>query len=257
VKSTTQITTNVLKDALTLHSFKDSKNDYEKMCESSKFASILIQHLKNASTLSHYLEKKNTKRQTFFLYDLIHVLYQVYMPLSLLKDSFTHYDLHDENVLLYEPIKGKHIRYHYHHEDGPTVTFCSPYIAKMIDYGSSFFNYDVMAKSNTLNPKDIYNKLCQEPKCNNSGVCGSSSGLKFFKKPYTKSSFFISLQMANKSHDLKLLFSIKNALSSVEEPKESQEKDMYEQITKGLLDRVIYGEGLTGQNKNFGTKKVV
>ena len=36
------------------------------------------------------------------------------MPLSIIKNNFTHYDLHYENVFLYEPLKNKYIEYHYY-----------------------------------------------------------------------------------------------------------------------------------------------
>jgi hypothetical protein len=57
----------------------------------------------------------------------------------MLSQVFTHYDLHYENVMLYEPVKGKHIEYNYHYPDH-TVTFNSKYIVKIIDSGRSFYN---------------------------------------------------------------------------------------------------------------------
>lgn len=258
IKETKEITTNVLKDSLTPYSFTNSKEDYIKMCESSKFSAIMIQHLKNASTLKETLENKSPKTKSFIRDDLISVLYQVYMPLSQLKDRFTHYDLHSDNVLLYEPVKGKHIRYHYHNTDGSTVTFCSPYIAKIIDYGRCFFKYkrDEKSSKTILDPKEIYEKLCEEPKCNEDSVCGSTSGLNWLRQPYTNKSHFISSQMANVSHDLRLLSYIKDndkpRIKTLDKDPETQ--IMFETITKGFLDKVTYGEGITGKNKQFGTK---
>lgn len=137
------------------------------MCQQSKYAAILIQHLKNVRTLGDSLTSN------FIIYDLLFVLYQIYMPLSLLKYTFTHYDLHNDNVLLFEPIKGKYIEYHYHLQTNEIVNFKSPYIVKIIDYGRSYFS----PEHPDLNPTDIYNHLCSEPAC--SPKCGSKSGFTF------------------------------------------------------------------------------
>ena len=95
VKDTSTTSTTILEKSLDIqHSI-----DYVKMCEKSKYAAILIQHLKDVTTLNDMVETSFDA----ICYDLIYILYQVYMPLAQLKNHFTHYDLHGENVLLYEP----------------------------------------------------------------------------------------------------------------------------------------------------------
>ena len=43
-----------------------------------------------------------------------------------MKDTFTHYDLHWNNLHVYEPAPGKYIQYHYHLvNDMPPVSFKS------------------------------------------------------------------------------------------------------------------------------------
>jgi hypothetical protein len=43
-----------------------------------------------------------------FNLDLLNVLYQIYMPLASLSETFTHYDLQSRDVLIYEPVPGKY-----------------------------------------------------------------------------------------------------------------------------------------------------
>jgi hypothetical protein len=257
VKNTESIATNILADSLDL---QDSI-DYAKMCDQSKYAAILIQHLKDVTSLENILHKTHPKAQTTICYDLLYILYQVYMPLSQLKNNFTHYDLHSGNVLLYEPIKGKHIKYHYHMGDGKTITFNSPYIVKIIDYGRSFYKYnqpEIQSHPHLVNPPDIYKKLCEETKCTNSDgyTCGSAQGFSWMEGPLSKDNYFICSTEPNMSHDLRLLYDINSYIkaNNISKLKSIQEKAMYKTITKNVLDIVKYGEGIKGDKKRYGTK---
>ena len=249
IRDTRVITTNVLINSLDLQ----SNIDYEKMCEKSKYAAILIQHLKDVTTLEDILEKKHIKSQSTIFYDLLYILYQVYMPLAQLKNNFTQYDLHAGNVLLYEPVKGKHIQYHYHIGNGKIVSFNSPYIVKIIDYGRSFFKYKQSQKDNS---PDIYAKLCAEPKCNKKDApCGSSQGFAWMEGPLLNTNYFISSQVPNMSHDLRLINFITESIKT-NRPKvysTPQEKAMYKTIEIQILDKLKYGQGIKGDNKKFGT----
>jgi hypothetical protein len=160
-----------------------------KVCKTSHKQCLLIQHIKNAYTIGELLKNK-----MFFMQDLLYVLYPVYFSLKCLRTTFTHYDLHQENVLLYEPIKGGYIEYHIHTKDGE-VAFRSKYIAKMIDYGSCFIKGSV----------GYYDNLCAEKiHCHD---CGSQAGFNKFSKDRSKDCkyFFINSLYKNESHDLRLL----------------------------------------------------
>ena len=99
-----------LKKSLTL--FPDI--NWEIGCLESRKFSILIQHFDNVITLKKWV-KNNTIGGIFAKEDeLIHILFQIYIPLGLLHDKFTHYDLHENNVLIYTPNSGKMIKYKYH-----------------------------------------------------------------------------------------------------------------------------------------------
>ena len=175
------------------------------------------------------------------------------MPLAQLKNNFTHYDLHDGNVIVYEPIKGKHIQYHYHIGGGQTVSFKSPYISKIIDYGRSYFKYK--ETTNQMGPPEIYRELCHEPKCNNNGQCGDVYGFEWMAGPLSNQNFFISSQVPNMSHDLRLLNIVRNtyndSVSKVTAIK-GQMRAGFDSLHK-LLDKVKFGMGIKGESKIYGT----
>jgi hypothetical protein len=243
MKKTKLITSNVLKDSLDLQ----TNVDYAKMCKQSKYAAILIQHLKDANAIDDMVNNSSPDSNSFITEQLLYVLYQIYMPLAQLRNNFTQYDLHGGNVLVYEPIKGKHITYHYHVGSGQTVIFNSQYIAKIIDYGRSFFKYK--GQTGKDNSPDVYKKLCDEPKCISYGEnCGVSQGFGWFSGPLSNENYFISSQVPNISHDLRLLYNItdavkENNLTHIPIVKELED----------LLDSVQFGKGIRGDEKRFGT----
>ena len=173
--------------------------DYAVACKESKYLAILIQHLKGIIPI-----KDRLKTPDFVSNELMNILFQVYMPLALLKDTFTHYDLHLENVNLYEPKRDSYI--HFHYKVGVnTYSFKSKYIAKIIDYGRSYFN-DADAD---INSKKIYNELCKQPECR--PYCGYSKGFQWMedKGEDADTAYWIISKKRNKSHDLRLLNEIK------------------------------------------------
>ena len=245
IKDTKMINSNVLKDSLDLQ----TSVNYEKSCKKSKYAALLIQHLKDAHTIGDMVNKLSVNSSTFISEQLLYILYQIYMPLAQLRNNFTQYDLHDGNVLIYEPIKGKHITYHYHVGSGKTVTFNSPYIAKIIDYGRSFFKYKGQNNKNKDNSPDIYKKLCNEPECISKGDdCGKNQGFEWFSGPLSNKNYFISCQVPNMSHDLRLLFEINDQVKDNNLSHNPIVKEL-----EDLLDSVQFGKGIKGDDKSFGT----
>lgn len=191
---------NLLKNGLTI--VKDANiniDEYLKeSCINPKHISILIQSLKNSNTLNSFMSNND-----FCDNELIYVLFQIYMPLSMMSEKFTHYDLHLSNVLIYEPVKGKVIRYNYHINQTQTITFYSPYIVKIIDYGRSYFD------DGTINSKIIYDKVCTISECNQSmKTCGKTKGY-YWLNPTNNKYNLVSTQK-NISYDLRLLYLVLN-----------------------------------------------
>ena len=109
----------------------------KEVCTSPHQLAILIEYVEQSVKLRDLYDDP---------VELANVLFQIYMPLSILSDDFTHYDLHKSNILLSNPYPGKYIHYRYH-TPWNTVSFKSKYIAKIIDYGrcyvsgnAAFFN---------------------------------------------------------------------------------------------------------------------
>jgi hypothetical protein len=104
----------------------------------TKFA-VLIQHLKGADNKKVKTIKDLINDVSFLRNDLFYILFQVYMTLSSISGEFTHYDLHDDNVIMYEPKQNSFIEYNYH-IGTKIIVFKSKYIAKIIDFGRSAVN---------------------------------------------------------------------------------------------------------------------
>jgi hypothetical protein len=175
--------------------------DYNDACRESKKLCILIQYFQGIQSL-----QKMSLDPEFIQNELMAALFQLYAPLARFKNTFTHYDLHLENVYLYKPKEDRYIQYHYYISSTRTISFKSSYMVKIIDYGRSFFKDDVSG----LNAKTIYDKeLCQYASdCNEpeevTGECGRKVGFGWLKKlsANPRKEFFISSQRRNMSHDL-------------------------------------------------------
>jgi len=203
-----------------------------KSCEQSQFFSLLIQHIKGASSIgAHVNSLKHDK--DFMTVHLVSYLFQVYCPLAAMANDFTHYDLHGGNVLIYTPsicvlrehvnymFAMKYIRMIYHYSDGSTVEFNTFGIAKIIDYGRSYMNDN----TEYVKSRDFYNYLCKEDKCNYYKKvdakgddsqdddkkfivykCGEYYGYSILHNESVPGYFhYISSQKRNKSHDLRLI----------------------------------------------------
>lgn len=196
------------------------KIDYAVACENSSRLAILIQYLP-IKPIHYKLEYED-----FLQEELANVLFQIYMPLSVLADSFTHYDLHDFNVNVCEPDKDSYIEFHYHMDDGEVCIFKSKYIAKMIDYGRSYFN----DKEAGIDSREIYKKICKEPKCEPDG--GKDKGFQFMEDNvrFPKKHYWTSSQKRNESHDLRLLNDVYRLTS---------ENGTYQDLPEKLQDLLV------------------
>lgn len=222
---------------------KQESIDYGKACTESKYAAILIQHIKDAKALSDFLSVSTYTR--FLKNDLLYVLFIIYQALASLSTVFTHYDLHTGNVLLYQPVKGKYIQYNYHQADGSTIVFYSPYIVKIIDYGRSFFD------NGNLNSKKIYDKICTVDKC--APACGLSSGFGWLDP---NSNLFITSSKKNESHDLRLGNTIQTKMKEILDIVHIKPNESTFVETDKILNKIVYGSGIRNKaNAEYGTRE--
>jgi len=179
--------------------------------------------------------------------DFLYILYQIYKPLSVLANVFTHYDLHLGNVLLYRPFyesnNSGYIHYKYvlpmKDEGEHTIEFDSSYIVKIIDYGECYVNAGPQYHSN-----EIAKKLCDKqanPDCNITMSCGRNNGFKKFSKVSTSRRFS---DIRNISHDLRFA----NLCSIFFVPTSEHGRALDK-----LLKNVVYGVGIMNLDKTMGT----
>ena len=213
---------------------KPNKIYYDDSCENSINQCILLQHIKGAKSIGDKLYSR-VPDYDFIMNDFLYAIYQIYYVLGRKRYVFTHYDLHPDNVILYKPVEGKYIQFHYHL--GPTMrplSFKSQYIAKMIDYGRSFINLNKQSNSETY-----YNDLCLEESCNYDGEqCGDESGYGWMPPPQTEDNHYISSSLNNISHDLRLLSNLLPIMPWNEEPFKSNTR--IHSILENILVRVKY-----------------
>ena len=250
---TKTITTNVLRDSLEQ---QHNELDFKRMCNSAKYGAILIQHLSGVKTIGDLIFKSDRMVSVnFYITDMLPILYQIYFPLSQMSKEFTHYDLHHDNVLLYEPAPGKYIQYHYHQSNGTVVEFKSPYIAKIIDYGRSYF------ESDKINSFDILKRLCKEPECDyRYSKCGESYGFAYMNTAsQMKEANYICSAIPNPSHDLRLMNILGNRMKELNiKIKRNQYHAEILSMLEYIFDNTVYGEGLSAAQRNqyyiYGTK---
>ena len=204
-------------------------------CNQPENLAIMIEYVVG-NTLSEML-----KSDYFINNELINVLYQIYMPLSTIANEFTHYDLHLLNIMIYEPEKGKYIDYEYRLADGSVVKFKSPYIAKIIDYGRSFFD-DPTNTTVTGSSESIQKIICNNIiKCNgtNKTICGENHGYHF----EDREDYYIS-NKRNISHDLLLLNQIKMFLkySFIPHCLRKREISIDNTLVTSFFDNLKYGD---------------
>lgn len=186
-----------IKTTPTFHK-KDLDDDFEQSCLLNKRLCILIQHFNNVWPLylwHHHFQEFNS--------DICSSLYQVFYALTMLKDKFTHYDLHGGNILLYKPFgKQMYIRMRYHYGDGkPTVEFKTEYVVKIIDYGRSFVNIDGVTTN------EIMDKVCKLKSCD--PMCGKNFGYDVIQGSKVEESNLSAIGLnptkLNNSHDLRFV----------------------------------------------------
>jgi len=224
-------------------------------CENSQYLAILTQHINNAKSL-HSMIISSTDVD-FPYHDLLNVLYQIYMPLSTLAETFTHYDFHLLNTLIYEPVVGKYIDYKYKFIDKtiPPVKFKCRYMAKIIDYGRSFFN-DTSNKEITGNSNSIYETICENIReCNGGGknglplnYCGEDQGFSNFDTSKYGIGHYIDSSFRNITHDLLLLYRVKKLLK-----RPSLSHKLSNPLLQTIFDRSKYANELLSEAEELKT----
>lgn len=183
------------------------------LCVRAKHYSVLIQYIEQPTGYGEFL--KTILQESFHKrlsgqdkFDLMTTLHTVYYTLSSLQPEFTHYDLHQNNVVIYKPFGDqKQIRYIYHLKDGTSLTYCSEYMTKILDYGRAYFagngRYIKFVRSH--------------PNCNSGKEeYGDDSGFEFHTFPTCDGAgYWICPSQPSASHDLRLLKHVQGILQDM------------------------------------------
>lgn len=179
----------------------------ELSCQQNENYCVMVQHF------NRYVSLNELANATVAIdYDVRHdrfdiptICYQVYFVLDVLKDMYTHYDLHGNNVLLYKPYVGKkYVLMRYHTLSGKIIQFKTEYIAKIIDYGRNFFDTTSFDGTSFTNSDDFVRSICDGDSCQ--PECGINHGYKRIRGIYgEEDEDFIYPNQSNVSHDLRLL----------------------------------------------------
>jgi len=175
----------------------------------------------------------------YLTFELPYVLYQIYYTLSALRESFTHYDLHRGNVLLYKVGPRSYITYNYHsHESGRTLTFQSQLLVKFIDYGRCFFE-----DHNGFSSEEVFQMLSQSEDCGDAQHMGQF-GHRGMAESLTPSNLFRSKRLRNMSHDLRFLTAIMRQLNQDVTTKNGKYfSAFFNDLYSFVLGKVKYGLG--------------
>lgn len=173
---------------------KDFHNALNMSCLKNEKICVSLQYFNRFT--SFYSLVKNWR---YGASDTISILFQVYFALHQLRDVYTHYDLHLENVMLYKPFPNKNAILMRYHVDGRIYEFVTEYIPKIIDYGRNFFN------NGTITSKQLIEYVCKSPGCNPN--CGIHVGYDIIQGSVnggnTDKFYWIDPSKRNMSHDLR------------------------------------------------------
>jgi len=217
-----------------MDNFKNVRQAIEKSCDDPFQIYLLIQYYSNVITLKKYITVQSYSYQL----NIIEILYQIYAVLDSIRLNFTHYDLHADNIIIFNLNENEYIVMNYHYKDGTTVSFNSSTISKIIDYGRSYF------KNDDIDSKYIFELICTSKSKNckynqTYKTCGMNVGYGFLNNEPIPGMFHnIQSGKNNISHDLRLLHNLK-------------ELHVFDKIPllKKVFDNLVY-------DTHYGTKEI-
>jgi hypothetical protein len=212
----------------------DKQMDYlETSCKKSAQIALMMQYIKNYETFFEYIDRNLP------YFKVIESLFQIYYPLYYLQRNFTHYDLHAGNVLMSKLPEKTYIKMTYFMMGKKKVEFKTNRIAKIIDYGRSFFHVN-----GVVNSDKIAKRVLDADDCKNTIRDPFGFGYNFIKCKDEISDYYICSRRSNMSHDLKLVAQYKNVNESNKTLVDIAEMIVYDgrHGTKEIYDKFIYDE---------------
>jgi hypothetical protein len=186
------------------------EENIDSSCENWSKMALVIQWIPVYLSLLEYLPKisngfihkskfKINKGEEKKMIQYIKLLYIIYTTLTSVKDTFTHYDLHEENILITSIPNNKYISLTYHLPDGSIRVVNTYYLPVLIDYGRSYINCD-----NPLFNSDCPSLSSDLLRCNFSEK--RQHNVTFLET--SEDDYYINSSKRNISHDLRLISDI-------------------------------------------------
>jgi hypothetical protein len=201
----------------------DDVNTMKGACENAGHSALFL-HNAQGATLSSY-----RGHAAFADHELLGVLLQVYYTFFMIKNDFTHHDLHCSNILVHRPHPQKCTKYRFlFNSDGNTgtkewVEIKCAYTAQVIDYGRMYNK-----KVADLVKRGIGVAACNTTQC---GRKGENCGFKYLRSSH-------NYDEHNDSQDLRLLKEVLRKFGDGEKGTNKLPKELLE-----LCKNVEFGDG--------------
>jgi hypothetical protein len=182
-------------------------------CKNNDKSSILIEYVPNSLSVDELL--KDPKFIEYKNVEIYNILFQIYALLSSLKEVYTHYDLHDGNVMYVKVPDDKIVLIKYTINNN-VYNIHTHFIPVIIDYGRSHINCLKIGESfesNLINSKIYSEIVCENPNCNsvklpacNTNAIGLGIDRNNFEN-YSNLDYFhyIDIRHTNQSSDLRFI----------------------------------------------------
>jgi hypothetical protein len=181
-------------------------------CKNNDKASIMIEYIQNSLSIDELLKDNefNANKNV----EVFNILFQLYALLSSLKDIYTHYDLHYNNVMFVKVPDNKVVSITYTINDKHYLIF-THFIPVIIDYGRSHISclkLNESKETNLINSKLFSEIACENPECNSKAkpYCNMyNSGLivdRDSNESYSKHENFYSIDVRHTNQTIDLRF---------------------------------------------------
>jgi len=221
-------------------------------CENNKNSSILLEYIPNSYNIDNILFDSD-----FILnydYNLFCILFQVYAALVCLKDIYTHYDLHPNNVMIIKLPKKMLITY-----SNLNIQLYTMFMPVIIDYGRSYI--DCRKFGLDIDSKFVGDIACINIKCNDNLIgyddrnCNTvNNGLNIIKHNNVYSDqndfYYINLLVKNESIDVRYIIRIMEKIPDIQ----SKIKRRFVNIFNNIINPEWYTN--TGLRTTYGVKQM-
>jgi len=220
-------------------------------CKNNNRSSVLIEFIPNGLSLDELLKDSIFKnRLAYFNIEIYNILFQLYFCLSGLKEVYTHYDLHLDNVMFIKVPNNEKMQIDYN-INGKKYSIYTSFIPVILDYGRSFI--DCLKIDNILNSRIFAEIVCNNPNCNlyKHPKCRAIEvGLVIEKNDndiFSKQEDFYNINLRNKNESIDLRY-LHNLMTQI--PNETSIKKIYNEYfnkEKDWINKDIYGKVKTDE----------